>query len=239
MTVNRRAVLASIPLIFCPAILSAKSDYDIKLLLLADVSLSITPENYEIQQKGMAQAFRSRYVHQHLTGVNVLVNYSQWSSGHQQFSFGWHRLSTPSDFIAFADLLENAPRKFDDNTGIYGAMMFAEKLLKEVEQFTSDRIIIDVSGDGIENVLTAAGSMTDAETGTAISVVRDRILGISKDLSINGIVIENQPMNTSLYTVEEYYRQYVIGGPLSFVIAVNNFTEFSDNFVRKLVLETS
>jgi hypothetical protein len=84
--------------------------------------------------------------------------------------------------------------------------------------FKSERRVIDVSGDGANN---AGRSMTRA---------RDE--AVNADVTINGLpILAFEPY------LDEYYRDYVIGGPGAFMIVAKDFESFGEAILKKMIVE--
>ncbi|MBX6370311.1 MAG: DUF1194 domain-containing protein, partial [Rhodospirillales bacterium] len=80
------------------------------------------------------------------------------------------------------------------------------------------RLVLDVSGDGINN------------NGRPVNEARDQ--AVAKGIVINGLPILNEDP-----TLDAYYQENVIGGPGAFKIAVKDFDTFKEALVAKLVRE--
>jgi hypothetical protein len=87
-----------------------------------------------------------------------------------------------------------------------------------------------VSGDGPNN---QGGPVTKARDAAAASGITVNGLPIEADAWVGA----NQFAPGA--TLADYFEQCVIGGPLAFVIPVNDWTGFPEAVRRKLVLELS
>ena len=84
--------------------------------------------------------------------------------------------------------------------------------------FKGDRRVIDISGDGSNN--------------GGRSVVRARDEAVAKDVTINGLpILAVEPY------LDQYYRDYVIGGPGAFMIVADKFEDFADAILKKMIVE--
>src|SRR5262249_37839753 len=121
-----------------------------------------------------------------------------------------------------------APRPFSDRTAIGDGIAFSMAQF-ERSGHDSPRRTIDVSGDGANT------------NGIPPSAMRDR--AVAAGITINGIVIFSPPdAFSSWHThppggLDEYYRQNVMGGPGSFVMAAEDFQSFAFAITNKLVRE--
>lgn len=194
---------------------------DVALVLAVDVSGSVNAERFELQRRGYAAAFSSREVIDAIAaGMNrtIAVTLVEWSGiGHQHQTVGWTLVHDAASAEAFGSAIAEAPRVFSDWTSISGALDFAVVLLHD-SGFDAARRVIDVSGDGINN------------NGRAASEARD-------DALRSGIVINGLPILTEYPSLDEYYRDNVVGGPNSFVVAVSDFSSFGTAILSKLVRE--
>src|SRR6266446_7926849 len=110
-------------------------------------------------------------------------------------------------------------------TSIFGALQFAKPLF-DSSGYGGLRRIIDVSGDGSNNM------------GPPVTIMRDEVLAAG--ITINGLpIILNRPYGTgpSVPNLDVYYVDCVIGGPGSFVIAIKEREQFKEATRIKLVQE--
>ncbi|MEO0910697.1 MAG: DUF1194 domain-containing protein [Pseudomonadota bacterium] len=204
-------------------------EVDVELVLAVDVSRSMSPDELEIQRRGYAEALVSkdviRAIQSGLIG-KVAITYVEWAGTFSQRTIvDWTAISNLEEAQAFANKLT---AHFDDGlrrTSISGALDYTSTLFEQ-NGFISNRMIIDVSGDGPNN------------QGRPVLPAR-------ADTLAKGIVINGLPLMTrdgaggffSLDDLDEYYRQCVIGGPGAFVIPVLSWEQFPKAVRQKLVLE--
>lgn len=221
------ALLIAANLILPRAATAEEIEVDLELVLMVDVSRSMTERELEIQRKGYAEALRSDAVFAALqSGLlqTVAVTYVEWA-GTQEVVIDWRLLQTREDLDAFADILTS---RFDPalrRTSISEALIFGSRLI-ESNNYKGLRRVIDISGDGPNN------------QGRTVTVARDAVL--AKGIIINGLpLLTREGMDTSwhLDNLDIYYESCVIGGPGSFVIPVFDWDDFAEAVQRKLVLE--
>lgn len=204
------------------AVSAAAETVDVELVLLVDVSSSVTEEEYALQKSGHAEAFRNPALHRAIASGwygRIAVTYVEWDTAQTQV-VGWRRIASPAEADAFADALMAAPRHAGPpTTSIAGALRFAPSLFAD-NGFEGLRRIIDISGDGADN------------TGGATPVARDQALseGVT---AINGIVIPNE------VGVEEFYQANVVGGGGAFLMVAKDFSAFREAILDKLVREVA
>ena len=220
-------LLTSLGLVTARPATAQEIEVDLELVLMVDVSRSMTQRELEIQRRGYAEALRSDAVFAALqSGLlqTVAVTYVEWA-GTQEVVIDWRVLQTRADLDAFAEILTS---RFDPalrRTSISEALIFGADLI-ETNIYKGLRRVIDVSGDGPNN------------QGRTVTVARDAVL--AKGITINGLpLLTREGMDSAwhLEGLDIYYQSCVIGGPGSFVIPVFDWDDFADAVQRKLVLE--
>jgi hypothetical protein len=220
------AIAAWVALLSAPA-KSHAMEVDLELVLLVDVSRSMTERELEIQRQGYAAALRSGSVWNAVrSGLlqRVALTYVEWS-GTQDVIVDWKLLETRADLEDFANVLTT---RFDPSlrrTSISEALMFGAAMI-DGNDFEGLRKVIDVSGDGSNN------------HGRPVLEARDAVL--SKSIVINGLPLmtrEGMGAQWHLDDLDVYYENCVTGGPGSFVIPVLDWQDFAEAVRRKLVLE--
>lgn len=194
----------------------------LELVLALDSSSSVSRSEFDLQARGLAQAFRHADVTRALqaAGVNgVAVAVVQWSSpGRQRVALPWTRLHNPESAAAFAEKLAVIPRYVaSGGTAIGQAMMFARDLL-EKNDFSGARKVIDISGDGRANMGRTPRSARQITNAAGITV--------------NGLAIVNEEPR-----VDRYYAENVIGGDGAFLMTAQDYGDFARAIRRKLVRE--
>ncbi len=221
------ALLIAVGLFLPRAATAQELEVDLELVLMVDVSRSMTERELEIQRKGYAEALRSDEVFAALqSGLlqTVAVTYVEWA-GTQEIVVDWRLLHSRDDLNAFADVLIS---RFDPalrRTSISEALLFGEFLI-ETNKYKGLRRVIDISGDGPNN------------QGRTVTVARDAV--VASGITINGLpLLTREGMDSSwhLENLDIYYETCVIGGPGAFVIPVFDWDDFAEAVKRKLVLE--
>lgn len=205
------------------------ADVDIALVLAVDISNSMDPDEQALQREGFIEAFRSPLVHQVIrTGMlgRIAVSYVEWAaSNNQQVVVPWTELEGVEDAIAFAELLARAPIRRAPRTSISGAIDFGVRLLQE-RRGDALRQIIDISGDGANN------------QGRKVTDARDE--AVAKGFTINGLPLLLKRRTASAFDVEnleEHYRDCVIGGLGSFMMPVQDRSQFAEAIRTKIIRE--
>ena len=194
---------------------------DLELVLAVDVSASIDPPEFELQTRGLAQAFRDPEVQAALQAPGrhgIAVALMQWSGRFQQVvAVDWTLIDDAPSAEAFARRIETMGRRFQAETGIANALAFAIRLLEQ-NRFTGGRQVIDISGDGPSNSGADPGPVRDA--------------AVAARITINGLAIVNE-----IPAVRPYYAGHVIGGPGAFLMVAKDFDDFARAIRTKLLRE--
>jgi len=206
---------------------------DLRLILAADVSISVDDEEFRLQRDGYAAAITSVPVLEAIqAGPHraIAVTFIEWSGpAKQRVVVDWTVIRDGEMATVFANTLRTAPRSFADATAIGSAIDFAMRHFDR-SGVESDRRIIDISGDG------------DSNSGRPVEYARDD--AVKAKVTINGLAIVNEhPLPGFIGHIQpvggigHYYRTRVAGGPGSFVFQIDSFEGFAEAIARKLVAE--
>jgi len=208
---------------------------DVALVLAADVSRSITSDEFQLQRQGYAKAIADPDVVRAIqAGANgaIALTFVEWAgSDEQQVVVDWQIIRDPASARAFTDALLEAPRAFFGRTSISAALDFAMARLK-ASGVKAERQVIDVSGDGTNN---AGRPLEEA-----------RAAALAGGVTINGLAIINEGAamfgGFSGHTqppggLPNWYHDNVTGGPGSFLLTVENFESFGEAMTKKLLNE--
>lgn len=204
-------------------------EVDLELVLAADGSGSIDEDELRLQRNGWADAITSKEV---IAGIRdgmigaIAVLYFEWGSATSQVIIAdWHVIRDEDSARRFAHVLRTRPRGAVGYNSISAAVDFGVSLV-ETNSYTANRRIIDVSGDG-PNYGGRPMALSRAEA-------------VAKGFTINALAIRRaggRPGGPGGQSLEDYYRQSVIGGPGAFVEVADAERPFVDAARRKLVQE--
>jgi hypothetical protein len=195
---------------------------DLALVLAVDASGSVDRVRFDLQKQGYVAAFRHPRVLQAIQSgptQSIAVVMVQWTGYTMQVvAVPWTKISDAASANAFADKIAAAPRAlFGGGTSISGAIDSSMGLLFD-NPFQATRRVIDVSGDGSNN------------RGRSVNQARDE--AVAKGVGINGLpILALEP------TLDQYYKDNVIGGPGAFMIAAQDFETFGEAILKKLIAE--
>jgi hypothetical protein len=200
----------------------AQSAVDLQLVLAVDVSGSVNPQRFELQKMGYVAAFQNRRVLDAILGgrnQSISVTMMQWSGPFLQSQIvPWTVLKDESSVKGFAGAIESAPRMmYGGGTSISGAIDQGAALFPQAP-YKAERRVIDVSGDGSNN------------RGRSVTQARDEAVDA-------GIVINGLPILAFEPHLDQYFKDYVIGGPGAFMIAAKSFETFAEAILMKLIIE--
>jgi hypothetical protein len=210
----------------------AQEPVDLALVLAVDSSGSVSRYEFDLQMRGLAEAFRSPGVVNAIKAAapnGVAVNLMQWSSVDEQGqAFGWIVVRDTASAERVADLIDRTPRLVQDGataisaaqdgaTAISAALDFAARLALGVN---AKRRVIDLSGDGRDN-----------QSG---EILEGRIRAVAAGITVNGLAILNEdPL------LEFYYLSEIIGGEGAFVLGADDYDDFAQAMEIKLIKEIS
>jgi len=195
---------------------------DLELVLAVDTSSSVSPGEFNLQMRGLAEAFRHPAVQAAIRAAGdfgIAVSLVQWSDNRKQIvAVDWMAVSDEASALALSAEIENTPRFLvGGDTAIGGALRFSTRQFDR-NSFTGRRRVIDLSGDGRNN------------QGSRPTKMRDRAVALG--ITVNGLAILNEDP-----FVATYYRYNVIGGTGSFVMSADDYDDFSRAILHKMIKE--
>jgi hypothetical protein len=202
---------------------------DVLLVLAVDVSRSVDEDEARLQREGYRAAVSDAKVVEAIRGGMVGavgIAYVEWAGiEYQRTVIPWTRIASQEDANVWAATLATAPRASLSWTSISGAIRHSRALLSEAP-FEGTRRVIDVSGDGLNN------SGPPAE--------QERDLAVAEGITINGLpIVNDRPTFGRMppMPLDDYYRDFVIGGQGAFMIVAEDFESFGVAVRRKLIRE--
>lgn len=220
-------VLGSIPLA------RAVEPVDVALVLVTDVSRSVTDSEFVLEKQGYASAIQSAEV---LNAIRhgaigaIALAYVEFSGEDQVVTVvGWQRIRDAASAKKFADSMLAQQRSSVGRTAIGSGIEAGIQDLAE-SGFAPTRRIIDICGDGNDNAGTP--------------MVEARADALKAGITVNGLAIihDNPPPWLAPHVdppggLVKYYHDNIIVGPGSFVMEVHDYHDFGTAMARKLVVE--
>jgi len=204
----------------------ALPDVDTALVVAIDVSNSVDDKRYALQMEGIAKSLEDPGVISAITTgpqAAILFSIVAWAD-RSEVTLPWVRISSAAEAKAVAARIRRLPRVKGDFTCLSHMLRWAaDKIVPQIPA-NANRVVIDVSGDGHDDCNPAEPS----------DKVRDEI--VAARVTINGLPILD---GDEAKTIEEWYRQHVMGGIGSFIVAANGYADFERAIRQKFVVEIS
>ncbi|MDO9525987.1 MAG: DUF1194 domain-containing protein [Gemmobacter sp.] len=164
---------------------------EVALMLAMDVSGSVDPAEYRLQVDGLALALADPSVRDVLVQGQVALSVMQWSGvGSQAVVLPWQRMLSADQVDRFAAATRAMTRAFAvSDTAVGAALDFALAGFAPVSDCR--RRVIDMSGDGNENV--------------GFTIGRARSAAQASGTEVNGLAIEGMGLS-----ITNFYRNQVI-----------------------------
>jgi len=201
-------------------------EVDLQLVLAADISFSISPDEQDIQRRGYVAAFRDPEVIRTITSGlrgRVAVTYLEWAGEESQAQVvPWSLVYDQASASAFADALERATINRKGRTSLSQALSVALGLFRQ-SPFVAERHAVDISSDGFNN------------NGPRVDRLRDAL--VYHGVTINGLPLMAGKDSGPESFLATYFEDCVIGGPGAFMMPVVRWEEFGQTLGRKLIME--
>ena len=216
---------ATIAIVGAPAVAKDMA-VDLQLVLAVDVSGSMDDDEHRLQRQGYVAAFRHPGVIQTITSGyhrRIAVTYFEWAGPiGQSITAPWMLIDGPDAAHRFADILEREPIAYIRGTSISGGLLYGATLF-DGNGYTSPRRVIDISGDGANNI------------GEPVEPSRDHVVRMG--ITVNGLPLVIKKHWALDHDLADYYKDCVIGGRGAFVVPVREKLHMARAIRRKLILE--
>ncbi len=201
-------------------------EVDTALIVSVDVSNSVDDHRYKLQMEGIAKALEDPEVLKAILNGpqgGILVSMVTWADK-PRFALPWQRIANAADAAAVAAKVRALPRQTGEFTCVSGMLRsISDKVVPQIPA-KAMRVIVDVSGDGREN----------CNPDEPPASVRD-------ELNASGVTVNGLPIleGDEGATLEQWYRENVMGGPGSFILPANGFGDFGRAIRQKFMIEIS
>lgn len=198
----------------------AAEPVDTAIVFLVDVSHSMDDDEIGIAREAHVLALASSDV---LTAVQsgpsgrIAVAYVEFA-GDPETVVPWMTIAGPDDALGFAEVVNAAPILSRSYTGIGGAFLAAAVLVDQLP-WPAERIVVDIVGDGINNIPPSLDSG------------RSHLL--ERGVVINGMPLMLEPSTADL---DGYYGRRVIG-PGGFILPLKSIDQMPSAMRQKIVQE--
>lgn len=229
---------------------AAEESAAMALVVAVDVSQSVDDARFRLQMQGIAEALEDPGVVGAIAGNpgGILFAMVTWAD-QARLTLGWRRLRGRADAAATAAQVRALPRQGGEFTCIGQMMRSVAASVLPALPVPVDRMVVDVSGDGIDNCTEAA----------ALDAEREGLLAAGA--TVNGLPIlvpgENDVVGAGAFrapgyglrpvgpgqgqetSLDRWYRAHVIGGPGAFLLAAGGYGDFARALRQKFVIEIS
>jgi hypothetical protein len=226
-------------LLSAPSLKAEDAAVDTALIVSVDVSNSVDDARYKLQMEGIAKALEDPGVIQAITGGSnggILFSMVTWADK-PALVLPWMRIASKADALAAAKRVRTLPHQGGEFTCMTRMLRSAnDKIVPQIPAKAA-RIVIDVSGDGPDN----------CNADEPIEKVRDEL--VSNGVTINGLpILLDTPEDSAMlpkavpggpHPLEQWYREHVMAGPGSFVLAAQGYADFERAIRQKFVIEVS
>ena len=223
---------------------------DTALIVSVDVSGSVDNNRYNLQMDGIARALEDDAVIAAIVSGprgGILFTLVEWSE-RPAISIPWTRISSREEALALAAQVRRTSRQEGEFTCVALMMKFVSDLVVTTQPAQARRVVMDVSGDGIDNC--------DGEEATIAN--RDAL--VATGMTINGLPIHEgdpsrpvgggafrapgrpfQPrtLTAEIKMLEPWYEKHVIGGAGAFLLPAYGYKDFRRAIRQKFTLEIS
>jgi hypothetical protein len=245
-----RFIFLGLALLAANGAAAQEAPVDTALIVSVDVSGSVDQRRYELQMDGIAKALEDpEVIASMLSGprASTMFTMVEWSEN-TVASIPWTRLSSREEVLALAARVRRTPRAMGEFTCLAHMMSAISDLILPTLPTKASRVVMDVSGDGIDNCDgdSATGAMRDTLVATGMTINGLPInegdprepLGAGA-FRAPGRPFENRSNVGEIKTLEPWYRKYVIGGDSAFMIVANGYSDFDRAIKQKFALEVS
>ncbi|MDX2308291.1 MAG: DUF1194 domain-containing protein [Hyphomicrobium sp.] len=227
-------------------------EVDTALILAVDISDSVDADRYKLQMEGIARALEDPSVISTITsgprgGIGLtLVEWTDTAA----MTVPWRIIRSEVDAKAMAATVRGLVQRKGEYTCVSRMLAHVRERITSELPLNATRVVLDVSGDGIDN----------CREPDATTFERDAL--VATGVQINGLPIivagENEIVGAGAYrapgfglgalaigpgthqtTLDQWYTDYVVGGPAGFLIRANGFEDFERAFKQKFVSEIS
>ena len=166
-----------------------------------------------------------------------------------ELAIPWVTIASKDDALAVADRVRHLKRYGGEFTCMARMFTNIQDSIIPTLPMAPSRVVIDVSGDGIDNC-----SPDDTVTQTRDALVKsgvtinglpiieepDRIVGAGAYRAPGSPIEYLRPLESrEQLTLEDWYRKYIMGGEFAFILPANGYADFARAMRQKFVTEIS
>ena len=228
---------------------------DTALIVSVDVSGSVNTERYQLQMQGIAKALEDPSVLGAIQGGphgGILFAMIAWADK-PHLVVDWQRIGSRDDALAIAARIRTLPQQGGDFT-CFRPMFetIAEDVIPSMPA-KAMRIVVDVSGDGIDNC-TPPAELAEFHRavlahGATINGLPILVPGENDTVGVGSFRAPGYGMGnlssdpheptSDMTTLPAWYGKHVLGGRNAFLMPAEGYGDFARALRRKFVIEIS
>ena len=197
-------------------------EVDLLLVVALDVSASVDGREYKLMREGFAAAIASQEVADAVSTGRfgaIAIVVVQWSGfTEQDVRIDWRRVTGRDDLQLLAGEILQMKRRYNGGATDLGGALEHARLLIEEAPYQGLRKVIDLAGDGPNNVNRLPTAERDAAVAAGITINALVVVGDSAGLL-------------------DYFINIIIGGDGAFAEKAVVYADFERAMRRKLVRE--
>ena len=221
----------------------------VALVVSVDVSQSVDDARFKLQMEGIAAALEDPGVVAAMTGNagGTFFTMVTWAD-RARSDVDWHRIASRADAQAVAAQVRATPRGGGEFTCLGEMFRTVAGRVIPALPVAAERIVVDVSGDGIdnctdpENLRAEQAELLDAGVtinGLPILVPGENDVVGAGAYRAPGYGLRATPLPQERMGLEQWYREHVVGGPGAFLLTASGYGDFARALRRKFVIEVS
>jgi hypothetical protein len=227
-----------------------EAQVDTALVLAVDVSDSVDAERYRLQMEGIARALEDPAVAGAITSGprgGIIVSLLAWSDD-ADLVMPWQTIRSAEQARAVAGLIRNLPQRGGEYTCVAKMLNTVRAEVLTEAPARAGRIVVDVSGDGIDNcaVRQASDEARNALVGEGATINglpiivegENDVVGVGT-FRRPGFAFEDLGLDRDATTLDAWYRDHIIGGGGAFLHVADGYEDFGRAFRLKFITEVS
>lgn len=221
----------------------------VALIVSVDVSQSVDTARFGLQMEGIAEALEDPGVVAAMTARpgGTLFAMVTWAD-RASLAVGWQRIASRADAVAAAAQVRATPRRTGEFTCLAQMFRTVAGSVIPAMPVSAERIVVDVSGDGIDNCADLdeldKEQATVLATGATINGLPILVAGENDVVGAGayrapGYGLRATPLPQERIGLEQWFQAHVVAGPNAFLLAAKGYSDFSRAIRRKFMTEVS
>lgn len=219
-------------------------------MLAVDVSDSVDEARYRLQMEGISRALEDGAVIDAIIGGargGIVLSLVTWSD-RADMAMPWELIRSRNDALRVAAIIRALPQRTGSYTCLARMLTHVRDQVLAMLPVRADRVVVDVSGDGIDNCVVArvCDAARDAlvARGVTINGLPIKVAGENDVVGAGtfrepGFQFEDLGLDRDTTTLDSWYATHVAGGHGAFIKVANGYEDFGRAFRQKFVTEVS